>query len=107
MSKEYKYPKNWFKYNLVAVPAGVRGNCSACVFRNAPGYCKNMSCTYIADGDIDTMISVYWLARETHANVSLWAEFRNWFDSISTQRVRDISNDVMTMAVKRELEKTR
>ena len=45
---EYKYPKNWFKHNLTAVPSGLAGgNCSACLFRNYPKYCEKLVCTYL------------------------------------------------------------
>ena len=103
---EHKYHKNWFENNFMAIPAGIVGNCSACVFRNAPVYCKNMACTYY-DSEQDFIESVYWLTRETHANILLWTEFRNWVASVPTQRIRGISNEVMSAAVKKELEKTR
>ena len=105
---KYKYLKSWFKHNLIAVPAGTCGNCSACVFRNAPKYCKNMACTYV-DFSVDPEIieSVYWVARDTHANVSLWTELREFFDATPRQKFRDVSNDIMTRAVRDKLQKAR
>ncbi len=105
---KYKYPKNWFKHNLIAVPAGTRGNCSACVFRNALVYCKNMACTYV-DFSVEPEIirSVYWVSRDTNAHVSLWTELRDFFDKTPTQRIRDISNDVMRRAVRENMKNAR
>lgn len=103
---EYKHFKNWFKNNLYAIPAGIVGNCSACLFRNAPGYCKNMACTYY-DSKHDLIESVYWISAQTHANVSMWPELRNFFDAMPPQRIRDVSNDIMTQSVTEKIQKTR
>ncbi len=106
--KEYKYPKNWFKYNLIAVPTDFAcGNCSACVFRNAPKYCENMACTYIdMSPNSDYIESVYWVSRGTHANVATWSELRQFFDTTPKQRIRDISNDIVSKTILKKLEKT-
>lgn len=104
--REYKYKKNWFKNNLVAIPAGIVGNCSACVFRNAPAYCKNMACTYY-DGEHDFIESVYWRSVQTYANVSMWPELRIFFDTTPVQKIRDISNDIMTKSVLEKIQKSR
>ncbi len=100
MAKQYKYPKNWFKYNLIAIPTGFAGgNCSACFFRNnAPKYCEKLVCLYMAQ-DSDYMESVYWISVDTHANVAMWPELVNFFDTLPKQRTRAISNDIMTKAV--------
>ena len=107
MSKEYKYPKVWFRNNLIPVPVKNRvgGNCSACVFRSTL-YCENMSCTYL-DEQSDTLISVYWRSNKTYENISLWTEFRKWFESMTPERVLAISNEVIETAITKELEKTR
>ena len=96
---EYKYPKNWFKHNLMAIPTGFAGgNCSACLFRNnAPLYCNKMSCTYIIDSDC--IESVYWVARDIHANIAMWPELIKFFETTSKQKIRAISNDILTKAV--------
>ncbi|MBQ6736812.1 MAG: hypothetical protein IJQ90_05015 [Alphaproteobacteria bacterium] len=104
--REYKYKKNWFKNNLVAIPAGVFGNCSACVFRNAIAYCKNMACTYY-DGENDFIESVYWRGVQTNAIVGMWPELRNFFDTTPAPRIREISNDIMTKSVLEKIQKTR
>ena len=99
---KYKYPKNWFKHNLIPVPTGSPiGNCSACLFRNnAPKYCEYLACTYLnVPPDSDYIESVYWIGRETHANIGTWTELNNFFKTTPKQRIRDISNDVMTKAV--------
>ena len=104
--KEYKYPKNWFKHNLIAMPTGFAGgNCSACLFRNnAPLYCNKLTCTYIIDSDY--IESVYWVARNTHANIAMWPELVNFFNTVPKQRIRKISNDILTKAVlSKKLEK--
>ncbi len=96
---EYKYPKNWFKHNLVAIPTGFAGgNCSACLFRNnAPLYCNKLSCTYIIDSDY--IESVYWVARSTHANVAMWPELVKFFETTPKQKIRAISNEILTKAI--------
>ena len=100
--------QDWFENNFTAVPGGIVGNCSACVFRNAPKYCNKMICTYVdLSGDSDVIESVYWVARETHANVGEWTELREFFDKVPKNRVRVISNDIMTRAVLSELSKAR
>ena len=104
--KEYKYPKNWFKHNLIAVPTGFAGgNCSACLFRNnVPVFCNKLACTYIKDSD--NIESVYWVARNTHANVAVWPELIKFFETTPKQRIREISNDILTKAVlSKKLEK--
>lgn len=101
MSKQYKYPKNWFKHNLTAVPTEFPGgNCSACIFRNAPKYCEKMSCAYV-DGASDVLVveSVYWVGRETHANIGMWAELAEFFNTTPKQKIRDISNDIKNHAI--------
>jgi len=96
-TKEYKYPKNWFKHNLTAVATGwAGGNCSACLFRATPKYCEKMTCSYI---DKDYMESVYWIGKETHANIGTWTELNKFFTNTPKQRIRDISNDIITKAV--------
>ena len=98
---KYKYPKNWFKHNLIPVPTGmVGGNCSACLFRNAEKYCECLACTFTnVPPYFDCVESVYWVGRETHANIGTWPELRKFFDTTPKQRIRDISNDVMVKAV--------
>ncbi len=95
---EYKYPKNWFKYNLIAVPTGFAGgNCSACLFRNnAPLYCDKLACVYV---DSDYIEAVYWIAKDYHANLSMWPELVKFFAITPKQRIRDISNDILTKAI--------
>ena len=95
---DYKYKKDWFVKNLTAVPSGVVGNCSACVFRNAPKYCAKMSCTY-CDSETDYMETDYWRANEMHANLATWPELRQWFESTPSRKIMDISNDVLTNEV--------
>lgn len=99
---EYKYPRNWFKHNLIAVPTGFAGgNCSACLFRNnAQKYCECLACTYVdMSPDSEYIESVYWVGRETHANIGAWSELRKFFAVTPKQKIRDISNDIMTKAV--------
>ncbi len=99
--KEYKYPKNWFKHNLIPVPTEfVGGNCSACIFRDIPQYCEKMSCTYIdSRSDSLDVASVYWVGRETHANMATWTELNDFFNTVPKQRIRDISNDIKNCAI--------
>ena len=107
---KYKYPKNWFKHNLIAVPTDfVGGNCSACFFRNARKYCECLACTYIKmPQDPDYIASVYWIARETHMHAGMWPELVNFFNTTPKQKIRDISNDIMIKAVlAKKSEKTR
>ena len=96
---EYKYPKNWFKHNLIAIPTGLAGgNCSACLFyNNAPLYCNKLACLYIVDSDC--IESVYWVARDNHANIAMWPELVKFFATTTKQRIRDISLDILTKAV--------
>ena len=102
----YEYKKNWFKSNLVAIPAGIAGNCSACVFRNALAYCKNMSCTYY-DCEHDFIESVYWCGTQTHANIGMWTELRNFFDTTPSPQIREISNEIVTTSVLEKIQKSR
>ena len=96
---EYKYPKNWFKHNLFAVPTGfVGGNCSACIFRNAPLFCDKVACTYINSENME-IESVYWIARNAYANIAMWPELVKFFDTTPKQKIRDISLDILTKAV--------
>ena len=90
--------KNWFAKNLIAIPGGVVGNCSACVFRNYQKYCAKMSCTYF-DNDADFIESVYWRSVETHANIATWLELVNWFNTTDARKIMDISKAVLTKAV--------
>lgn len=101
MSKQYKYPKNWFKHNLIAVPTGFAGgNCSACIFRNAEKYCNKLVCSCFLDpNDSLNMESVYWIGRETHANIGTWTELRNFFETTPKQKIRAMSNDIAIKAV--------
>ena len=91
--KTYKYPKNWFKHNLIPVPADF-ANCSACIFRGTD-CCDKMVCTYLNEG-IDEMMSVHWVGVETHANIALWTELMDFFNNTPKHRIRQISNDIMT-----------
>ena len=97
---EYKYPKNWFKHNLFAVPTGFAGgNCSACIFRNnVPLFCDKIACTYI-DSENMEIESVYWIAQDAHANIAMWSELVKFFDTTPKQKIRDISLDILTKAV--------
>lgn len=95
---EYKYKKDWFAKNLVAVPCGVVGNCSACVFCDAPLYCAKMSCTYF-DNESDFIETVYWRGAQTHANLAMWAELRKWFDTTPPREIMNISNEVLFATV--------
>ena len=71
---------------------------SACLFRNnAPLYCDKLVCTYIVDSDY--IESVYLVARDTHANLSMWPELVNFFATTPKQRIRNISNDILTKAI--------
>ena len=101
MEKTYKYPKNWFKHNVIPVPTGLAGgNCSACLFRDNRPFCEKLACVYIdTRGKEDYIESVYWRARDTHAHIGMWPELVNFFNAIPKQRMRDMSNDIMTKAV--------
>lgn len=94
---QYKYPKNWFKNNLIAIPCGVIGNCSACIFRSS-SYCDKMICTYIDEG-VDNLMSVYWVGTQTHANIGMWSELVKFFNTVPKYRIREISYDIMKLAV--------
>ena len=96
--REYDHRKNWFKDNLTAIPGGVVGNCSACVFRNAPLYCAKMSCTYF-DNESDFIETVYWRGAQTHANIATWTELRKWFDTTPPREIMNISNEVLFATV--------
>ncbi len=95
---EFSRPKTWFVRNLRAVPTGwAGGNCSACVFRGYTQYCEKLACLYMTDSD--DIESVYWVSRETHANIGLWPELTRFFDTVPKQKIRDISSSVVTKAV--------
>lgn len=102
MSNRRENGQNWFANNLVAIPAGVTGNCSACIFRDAPMYCAKMSCTYL-DNDADFIISVYWRAVKTYANIAMWPELVNWFDTTPPRKIMKISNDILRKCVQEKL----
>ena len=104
--KTYKYPKNWFKHNLIPVPADF-ANCSACIFRGI-NYCFDgyLRCTYLTEGT-DEMMSVHWVGAETHANTALWTELMDFFKNTPKSRIRQISNDIMTATVLKYKETTR
>ena len=104
--KQYKYPKNWFKNNIIAVPGGITGNCSACIFRGMDSYCDKMICTYLDEGT-DNMVSVYWIGTETHANIALWPELVNFFNTVPKYRIREISYGVMKSAVLKQSQNSR
>ena len=103
--KQYKYPKNWFKNNIVAIPCGVTGNCSACIFRGTD-YCDKMVCTYLDEG-LDNLMSVYWVGVQTHANIALWPELVDFFNTVPKYRIRKISNDIMKATVLKRLQNSR
>ena len=96
--KAYKYPKNWFKHNLIAVPADF-ANCSACIFRGT-NYCLDgyLLCIYLNEGT-DEMMSVHWVGAETHADIALWTELTKFFEKNTKEKTRKISYDIMTAAV--------
>lgn len=99
---EYKYPKNWFKHNLIPVPTGLAGgNCRKCIFRNyLPQYCNRLACAYVdMSPNSDYIESVYWTSRETRENPENWSELHDFFTRLPKQRIRDISNDIMRKAV--------
>lgn len=98
--------QNWFENNFTAVPGGIVGNCSACVFRNAPVYCAKMSCTYF-DRDGDYIETVYWRANEMHANLATWPELRNWFCTTPPRKIMDISQNVARAAVLNKMQQSR
>ena len=101
MKKTYKYPKNWFKHNLIPVPTGLAGgNCSACIFRNNEPCCEKLACTYIDVGcETDYIESVYWIGSEKHANIAAWPELIKFFDTTPKQKIRDISTEIVKKAV--------
>ncbi len=104
---EYKYQKNWFEHNLIAIPTDfVGGNCSACLFRNnAQLYCDKLTCSYSVDSD--NTESVYWVSRGTHAHIAMWPELIDFFKTTPEQRIRDISSDVLKKVVlSKRLEKS-
>lgn len=107
MEQKYKYPKNWFKHNLIAVPTGFPGgNCSACLFRDAEKYCNKLVCSCFLDpNDSLNMESVYWRSRDTYANIALWPELRNFFETTPKQKIRAMSHDIAIKAVLAEKSK--
>ena len=98
--------QDWLKNNLVAVPCGVVGNCSACIFRNSQNFCAKMSCSYF-DNDTDFIETVYWRGVQTNANLAIWSELVNWFDSTTPSEIRRLSYLVMKNAVLDKMQKTR
>ena len=98
--------REWFAKNLNAVPSGVIGNCSACIFRDAPNYCAKMSCTYF-DNDTDFIETVYWRGTQTHANLATWPELRNWFAATPSRRIMDISGDIVKQSVMKKIKYSR
>ncbi len=42
--------ERWDFYDVVVANPTPLGNCSACIFRNAPGYCKKMICEHKYNG---------------------------------------------------------
>ena len=62
----------------------------------APKFCDNLACTYI---DSEKIVSVYWVAKGTHANIACWPELVKFFTTTPKQKIRDISNDIVTKAV--------
>ena len=107
MEQKYKYPKNWFKHNLIAIPTGFPGgNCSACLFRDVEKYCNKLVCSCFLDpNDSLNMESVYWRSRDTYANIALWPELRNFFETTPKQKIRAMSNDIAIKAILAEKSK--
>ena len=104
--REHKHQETWFKNNLIAIPGGIVGNCSACIFRNTPMYCAKMSCTYL-DNDADFIESVYWRGAKTYASISMWPELVDWFNTTPSRKIMEISNDVMKKSVREKLQNAR
>ena len=99
--------ENWFKDNLIAIPGGVVGNCSACIFRDLPKYCAKMSCTYL-DNKSDFMESVYWCAKKgVNANIATWPELVNWFNTTESRKIMEISGDIAKKSVLEKLQHMR
>ena len=90
-----KMYKDWFNKNLVAIPGGIFGNCSACIFRNAKPYCAKMNCSYCGDDFVET---VYWVS-EKYYPVNAWPELSKFFDSTNIKDVMDISGEAAKMAI--------
>ena len=106
-TKQYKYPKNWFKHNLIAVPTGYAGgNCSACAFRNDAKFCESLICTYFADNS-DDIESVYWMLRGTYAAPVLCPGLYDFFAKTPKNKIRAISHDIMRQAVLAKLSQAR
>ena len=97
--------QDWLKNNLVAVPCGVVGNCSACIFRNSQNFCAKMSCSYF-DNDTDFIETVYWTSIQAK-NVMSWTELADWFNSTPPKEIRQVSYAVMKNAVLDKMQKTR
>lgn len=102
---EYKHFKTWFKNNLVAVPAGVCGNCRLCVFWSTK-YCAKMQCTYL-DTEKDFIESVYWKPKNNSIDKNILVEFGNWFEKVQPQKIRSVSEEIKNNAVIEKIQKTR
>ena len=94
--------KDWFDKNLVAIPGGIFGNCSACAFRNIKPYCAKMNCSYCGDDFVET---VYWVPARNYS-VNAWPELSKFFDSTNIKDVMDISGEAAKMAILKK-QKTR
>ncbi|MBR4624629.1 MAG: hypothetical protein IKO56_03725, partial [Alphaproteobacteria bacterium] len=54
---------------------------------------------FLDPNDSLNMESVYWIGRETHANIGTWTELVDFFNTVPKQKIREISNSVVTKAV--------
>lgn len=82
---------DWFNKNIVAIPAGPVGNCSACMFRNTKSYCAKMDCGLL---EADTIETFYWKPVNNY-NVVAWPELYEFFSSTRVQDIMDISRGMM------------
>ena len=85
----------WLRDNLIPVPAGGVGNCSACVFRGT-NYCKSISpyCLYF-DRNTNSIQYVNWISKGYYANVGMWTEFAELFKVMAQDQIGHILTDIV------------
>jgi hypothetical protein len=69
------------------------GNCSACMFRNAPKLCAKLTCSCGADGNY---AQAYWMPRR---GFGLSSELVKWFTETREETIKQLSSQILQQAL--------
>lgn len=93
------YDINWFENNMVAIPGGLFGNCSACCLRNMGKFCEKIQCF-----DKANSLSVYWWTKTPgHGREILMGvpskDMIEWFRKTTVEQAQEITGNMINKAL--------